>query len=109
MTEQELIQKIRLYLNLFQTGTWDASLIPGHTPSVQRDLDVACEATGTMTDEEVLNALFNDLETGEPVEDCSSKTELESALNLTEPDEERMAGEFLELVLTNFNLTGLTW
>lgn len=105
-------QELRQIMNNFQSGYWDKSLIPGHLPTVEKDLNAACEASGTMTDAELMAALFRNPETGEAAEDCHSKRKLEKAFLAyrNEPEESRMeekAADLMEMVLTNFNLTEL--
>lgn len=80
--------------------------------TVEKDLNAVCEAAWSMTDEELMAALFRDPETGEAVEDCYSKMELEKAFLAYRNEEEEIrmeekAAELMEMVLTNFNLTEL--
>ena len=114
MTGQEtLAQTIRDCLNLFWTHEWNPSWIPGNPAN---DLNWTIDAVGTMTDEEVEIALFRNVNTGETVEDCYSKEVLKAAQkalllaekkNFQSEETQEKAGQFTEMVLSNFNLTEL--
>ena len=133
MTGHGLIEDIRWLLDTFQTGYWSQDWIPGNDMVVSRDLNVACEAVGTMTDEEVETCLFAEetdwersplemLQAREKVpQDQDAKKDMEilyqkylNALKRTwsgrgdPPDEVLIAaGELMEEVLSRLSLASL--
>lgn len=115
MTEKDLIPEVRRLLETFDTKQWSPELIPGHTPTVERDLSAAVERTAAMTDEEFRTALLSDPETGKALENGAVEEEINRLFRLyareanrTEYSETRAsqrAGELMEEVLSALNLT----
>lgn len=117
MTEHELLSATWLVLDSFQSRYWSPEWIPGHTPTVETQLNTAVEKLASATEAELKKALTRDAVSGEAVEDCYSLKELKTVcreyLNLANREADfsektlAKAGELMEMVLSNLNLTGV--
>ena len=109
MTESQMIPEIRRLLDLFDTKEWNPALIPGHTPTVEKDLESAVEKLETKTDKEFQNLLFA---SEDAVTEAEVKALFQAYLEETEKPEykeeqaAKKAGLLMEAVLGNLNLTG---